>query len=105
MDQGQALSFYIRYFQLTNNEYYLLQAEKIVAFFDLNVEDGGFKRIDKNGNLWYEEYPSSEPSYVLNGFIFALYGLIDFYRVTNDQKVKKTIDSCFSTSLKQYSLI
>lgn len=97
MDQGQALSFYIRYFQLTNNEYYLLQAEKIVAFFDLNVEDGGFKRIDKNGNLWYEEYPSSEPSYVLNGFIFALYGLIDFYRVTNDQKVKKTIDSCVST--------
>ena len=97
MDQGQALSFYTRYYQLTNEIYYLQQAEKIAAYFDVNIENGGFKRFDENGNIWFEEYPSSEPSFVLNGFIYALYGLIDFYRITEGQKVKKTIDRCFNT--------
>ena len=97
MDQGQALSFYTRYYQLTNENHYLEQAKKIAAYFEVDTEKEGFKKIDENGNIWFEEYPSKEPSYVLNGFVYALYGLIDFYRVNNDQKIKKIIDQCFTT--------
>jgi len=97
MDQGQALSFYARYYQITKEEHFLNQCKKIAAYFEVDIQDGGFKRIDDNGNLWFEEYPSKEPSYVLNGFVYALYGLIDFYRVNNDQKIKKIIDQCFIT--------
>ena len=97
MDQGQALSFYTRYYEVSKEDYYLNQAKKIAAYFDINIENGGFKRFDENGNIWFEEYPSSKPSFVLNGFIYAIYGLIDFYRVTNDKKIKKTIDQCFIT--------
>jgi len=97
MDQGQALSFYARYYQITKEEHFLNQCKKIAAYFEVDIQDGGFKRIDDNGNLWFEEYPSKEPSYVLNGFVYALYGLIDFYRVNNDQKIKKIIDQCFTT--------
>lgn len=97
MDQGQALSLYTRYYQVSKEDYYLNQAKKITAYFEVDMEKGGFKRIDENGNVWFEEYPSSQPSFVLNGFIYAIYGLIDFYRVNNDKKIKKMIDKCFMT--------
>lgn len=97
MDQGQALSFYARYYQITKEEHFLNQCKKIAAYFEVEIQDGGFKRIDDNGNLWFEEYPSSNPSFVLNGFIYSIYGLIDFYRITHDSKLKVIIDSCFET--------
>jgi hypothetical protein len=44
-----------------------------------------------------EEYPSKEPSFVLNGFIYALFGLYDLYRVRRDPEVKQDIDACIDT--------
>jgi hypothetical protein len=63
----------------------------------LENETKSIRRYDEFGNLWFEEYPSSPPSYVLNGFVYALFGLIDLYRVTNNQSVKFDIDRCIST--------
>ena len=37
------------------------------------------------------------PHSFLNGFIYSIYGLIDFYRITHDKKIEKIIDSCFET--------
>lgn len=89
MYQGQALSLYLRAYQLTGNEKYLKTAEGIFKSFNINFEDGGFKRIDKDKNIWFEEYPTKEPSFVLNGFIYSIFGLLDFYRVTQNEKAKK----------------
>ncbi|MDG1429717.1 MAG: D-glucuronyl C5-epimerase family protein [Crocinitomicaceae bacterium] len=98
MYQGQAMSLYLRYGQMIGEEEkYTSKAEKVYAFFDVNYENGGVKRFDNNGLLWFEEYPSMDPSFVLNGFVYALFGLFDLWRITEDIEVKQTIDSCIKT--------
>ena len=63
----------------------------------MSYEDGGVKRFDQNGLLWFEEYPSKNPSFILNGFIYTLFGLYDLWRITKDVDLKITIDSCVKT--------
>ena len=97
MYQGQALSLYLRAYQLFDNTDYLETAEKVFISFSIDYIDGGFKRIDKEGCVWFEEYPTEQPSFVLNGFIYAMLGILDLYRVTKREDVKAVWDSCINT--------
>ncbi|RYM33914.1 hypothetical protein ERX46_08085 [Brumimicrobium glaciale] len=97
MAQGEIISLFLRYYQISGEEKYLHLSDKAYHFLSVPVAEGGVKRIDKNGDLWYEEYPSEPASYVLNGFIYTLFGLYDLYRVTQDEEVKKNIDLCVKT--------
>lgn len=87
MAQGQAISVLLRAYQLTGDERYFSAAKRALGAFDVDIEMGGVKTVDIDGLIWYEEYPSDPPSHVLNGFIFALLGIYDFYRVTNDAHI------------------
>ncbi|MDY0217234.1 MAG: D-glucuronyl C5-epimerase family protein [Bacteroidales bacterium] len=107
MYQGQAISLYLRAYQLLNNKSYFYTAEKIFDSFKYEDSDGGFKRIDNNGYLWFEEYPSEKPSYVLNGFIYSIFGILDFYRVTESPEAKELWEECVKTlevNLKKYDV-
>jgi hypothetical protein len=74
--QGQAISLLVRAYDLTGSRTYLRAARMAVLPLNLDVEDGGLRtRFD--GGTWFEEYPTREPSYVLNGFMFAVLGLYD----------------------------
>lgn len=97
MAQGEIISLYLRVYQITNNHHLLNTAIKAYNFMKIEVKNGGVRRYDKNGFLWLEEYPSEPPSYVLNGFIYALFGLYDLFRITKDIEVKKDIDECIRT--------
>ena len=72
-------------------------ALKVYEFMKIDVKDGGVRTFDSNGNLWLEEFPSNPPSYVLNGFIYAIFGLYDLYRITKRKDVKNDIDDCILT--------
>jgi len=97
MTQGEVISFYLRMFQLGGDKSLLETAQKAYEFMKFDVSEGGVRRYDLDGNLWFEEYPTEEPSLVLNGFIYALFGLYDLYRVTKSEIVKKDIDACVKT--------
>lgn len=97
MYQGQAISLYLRAGQLFNEPKYIEIAEKIFLFFQYDYSQGGALRIDKNGYKWLEEYPSNPPSYVLNGFIYSLLGILDLYRVTKNPNAKELYDNCILT--------
>ena len=97
MYQGQAISLYLRAYQLFNNEAYLRTAEKAFKSLYIDVDDGGVQRIDQAGNLWLEEYPTTPPSYVLNGFIYGFLGILDLYRVSKNKEAKKMFDDCLKT--------
>jgi hypothetical protein len=47
--------------------------------------------------LWFEEYPTEPPSYVLNGFVYCLFGLWDLFRVTRNPEVGADIEACLVT--------
>jgi hypothetical protein len=97
MYQGQAISVLLRGYQYFNDLTYLNFAKEAFSFFEYSYEQGGTSRLDAEGNFWIEEYPSKQPSFVLNGFIYALFGILDYYRVTKDHEAKMYIDKMYST--------
>jgi heparosan-N-sulfate-glucuronate 5-epimerase len=97
MAQGELISLYLRLGQALERPALLESAYKAYRFMHVPFEEGGVRRRDKQGNLWLEEYPSQEPSFVLNGFIYALFGLYDLYRVGGYPDVKQDIDACLDT--------
>ena len=103
MSLGECLSFYLRMYQITNDESLLEKSNKIFNAFDVSTLNNGVSYIDNEGDLWLEEYPSNPASCVLNGFIYAVFGLIDYYRVTGNSKAKDKIAACEKTLVKNIS--
>jgi len=97
MYQGQAISFFLRMSQLFDEPKHILFSEKIYKYFKFDFSEGGAKREDSNGYVWLEEYPTSPPSYVLNGFVYAIFGVLDLYRVTGNADAKILYESCIDT--------
>jgi len=89
MAQGLAISALLRAYQFTNDEIFLYAAGKAYGAFERDIEDGGVRFVDPEGNVWFEEYAILPPPHVLNGFIFALLGIFDFYRATENEKPLK----------------
>jgi hypothetical protein len=83
MSQGLGISVLVRAHRLTGGEEYLRAALAALPVFDEAVTDGGVACHD--GDLvFYEEYPSEPCSHVLNGFIYALWGLYDLARLDDN---------------------
>lgn len=97
MAQGEMISFYLRMHQVVARDALLDTAVRAGRFLRVDFADGGVRRLDDNGDLWLEEYPSERPSFVLNGFIYSLLGLYDLYRVTGDPTVEEDIEACLQT--------
>jgi len=87
LSQGQALSVLVRAYQETNDQVYRDTGQKALKAFKVPVAKGGLL-AKWQGLDYYEEYPSQTPSFVLNGFIFALWGLWEFYLVTKNTEAK-----------------
>jgi hypothetical protein len=97
MVQGEAISFYLRMHQALERRSLLDTAWGAYRFLTVPWSEGGVRRHDDDGHLWFEEFPSKRPPSVLNGFIYTLFGLYDLYRVTADGSVKEDIDACLET--------
>lgn len=97
MAQGEVISFYLRMHQILGDDSLLETAWGAFRFLGVDVASGGVRRLDASGNLWFEEFPSPEPSFVLNGFVYAVLGLFDLWRVTGAEAVRSEIDRCIET--------
>ncbi len=95
--QGQGLSVLTRAYYETQNKEYLDASKKVYDSFLVNVENGGVTDIDDNKNLWIEEYIVDEPTHILNGFIWGLWGIYDYWLLTKDEDVKKRFDQYVKT--------
>ena len=101
MAQGQIASVLLRAYQLTGDDGYRDTAEKALRTFHYSIPDGGVAWSDEEGFTFYEEFPTEPPCHVLNGHIWAMFGLYDYYRVTGSQDVLGLFDGGVST-LKKY---
>lgn len=86
MAQGEAISLLTRAYKETLDYKYLLAATNAVQFLLKSVEDGGCTQY-KNNDVFLLEY-TNKPI-VLNGWIFALWGLYDYILLTNDAQVRE----------------
>ena len=99
MAQGEILSVLVRTFLTTGDSTYLDYAHRtFYSFLRLQGEAEPWTVfVDEAGCYWIEEYPVWPPSKTLNGFIYAIYGLYDYYQLTNDPEAERILKSCFST--------
>ncbi|KAL3861263.1 hypothetical protein ACJMK2_007306 [Sinanodonta woodiana] len=100
MAQGQAMSVLVRAYLRSNSMSYLQAAINGLKIFNISSEQGGVKAQFANIYDWYEEYPTTPGSFVLNGFMYSLLGLYDLKQVTEDEayiNVKTTYDAGMRT--------
>nr|WP_251702004.1 D-glucuronyl C5-epimerase family protein [Pseudomonas boanensis] len=96
LSQSLGISILLREYQLSADPAYLEAARKALLWMEKPISDGGIA-VRKSNGVWYEEYPdANDPSHVLNGHMWALFGIWDFYRVTGDEGAKKMFDEGIS---------
>ncbi|MFQ5823063.1 MAG: D-glucuronyl C5-epimerase family protein [bacterium] len=104
MAQGEGISVLLRAYQLTYHRKYLDIARLALKSFKFNLREGGVYSVDNDGNIWFEEYPTNPPCHVLNGFIFALLGLWEYFKLTDDKNAKILWEKGLSTLEKNIHL-
>jgi len=104
LTQGLALSLLLRAYHLTKTEEISWLAERVANSMKTPTSEEGFLYVDDNGNYWYQEYMGNY-GYVLNGFIFAMWSVYDYYLYSGDEEYKMIFDKCVDTlrkNLKRY---
>ena len=97
--QGQGISLLLRAHAETEQSKYLEAAQRAFTSFLHPIESGGVTFTDAKGDLWFEEYIVSPPTHILNGLIWAAWGVHDYYLVTQNQTAKDLFDSVVTTLL------
>lgn len=94
MAQGEGASLLVRAFIETGDGKYLQAARKAVDFMCLPITEGGCTQYS-NEKMWCKEY--TEKPVVLNGWIFSIWGLYDYYKASKDEKYKQLLDKAIYT--------
>jgi len=74
-----------------------------LASFFTPVSEGGIAFTDDSGDLWFEEYIVSPPTHILNGFIWASWGVYDYFLATGDGSARELFDRAVQTLLHNLS--
>lgn len=107
MAQGQILSLLCRLYEFTGERKYRIAARKTFNSMLRFKRDHEiwFSCVDKEGFLWFEEYPNELPSHVYNGMIFATFGVYDYYALTKDQRALELFKSALLTIKHNFEFI
>ena len=98
MAQGEGCSLLIRGYVETKDEKYLSAAKKALEFMLKPLADGGTAEYIDDDIILYEftNFP-----YVFNGWMFAIFGLMDYVILTNDKKYKEILSKTINGFIKR----
>jgi len=105
--QGQGISLLVRAHKESRDVRYLDAAARALASFHKSVAEGGVAFTDDRGDLWFEEYIVSPPTHILNGFIWASWGIYDYFLATKDTAAQQLFARAVQTlvrNLDRYDL-
>jgi hypothetical protein len=86
--QGQGLSLLVRAHRVTGDARYLEAAERVLDTFFHEMEDGGVTHTDAEGFVWLEEVIVAPPTHILNGMMWAAWGLYDHWLHTRSERAR-----------------
>jgi hypothetical protein len=101
--QGQGISVLVRAYQETNCPSYLETATRAFESFKIGVDQGGVTYVDEKGNTWFEEYIVNPPTHILNGFIWAVWGVYDYFLATGSTVAEKLFGQAIQTLVANLS--
>lgn len=87
--QGQGISVLVRAHKESGEQRYFEAARQAFVSFQRPIAEGGVAFTDEAGDLWFEEYIVCPPTHILNGFIWALWGVYDYSLATTDALVRE----------------
>jgi hypothetical protein len=105
--QGQGISVLVRAYKESGDSRYLDAARQAFASFQRPIAQGGVAFTDECGDLWFEEYIVNPPTHILNGFIWALWGVYDYLLSTRDASAQELFSRGVRTllhNLERYDL-
>ena len=105
--QGQGVSLLVRAYKESADPKHLDAAHRAIACFFQPINAGGVTFTDERGNLWFEEYIVSPPTHILNGFIWAAWGVYDYFLTTHEKCAQDLFASAVQTllqNLERYDL-
>ena len=98
--QGQGISLLVRAHKESGEQRYLATAQSALAVFLHPTAEGGVAFTDDQNNLWFEEYIVSPPTHILNGFIWAAWGVYDYFLATHDHVAHDLFTRAVQTLLR-----
>ena len=81
--QSRGISLLLRAWQISSDNQYLRLATDALYCFGYDIQEGGVAIRRANQAIIYEEYVAKYPTRVLDGHIFALFGLYDYIRAVS----------------------
>jgi heparosan-N-sulfate-glucuronate 5-epimerase len=101
--QGQGVSLLLRAYAQSANDKYQRTAEQAFVSLTKLIAQGGVLFEDEEQNLWIEEYLVDPPTHILNGFMWALWGVFDFWLARADDSARNIFDRGVKTLLHNLS--
>ena len=95
--QGQGISLLVRAHLETGDDTYLNTARQAFRSLDMEIEEGGVRHTDSEGHVWLEETVVDPPTHILNGFMWAIWGLHDYALHTGDARARELYGACIDT--------
>jgi hypothetical protein len=97
--QGQGISLLVRAHAETSDQRFATAAKDAFQTFNLSVSDGGVTFTDESGGTWFEETLVDPPTHILNGFMWAAWGIHDYYLHTGDDQARQLWEEAVETML------
>jgi heparosan-N-sulfate-glucuronate 5-epimerase len=97
--QGQGVSLLLRAHAHSEDEKYQRAADKAFIALTMPIAEGGVIFEDEERNLWIEEYLVDPPTHILNGFMWALWGVFDYWLARSNASAKLIFDRGAETTL------
>lgn len=104
MAQGEALALMSIAYHNSGDNRYLQAADEFFTTMHTNVGTIWNLYIDEEDYLWFEEYPSEDFCHVLNGKLFAMWGLWEYYCITRNSDALRLLQGSIASVLDHYPL-
>jgi len=104
MCQSEGASVFLRAYNETKKVEYIDHAKKAIDFMIKNVDENGTCYYPGKEKPIFQEYVSKYNVSVLNGWIFAIFGLYDFTLVNSEEKYKKILNNSVNEMAKSLKI-
>jgi heparosan-N-sulfate-glucuronate 5-epimerase len=98
--QGQGISLLVRAHGATQDSKYHAAARQAFESLLRPMDQGGVLFTDDRGDVWIEEYLVNPPTHILNGMIWALWGVHDYALATGEEAARQLFDGVVLTLSK-----